>query len=115
MASLAGAWLAAVAGFGGMRDHDGSISFAPKLPDALNRLTFRMLFRQRKLEVDVGHKEATYRLLEGERLDFVHHGEKLSMSRDQPVSRPIPDLPRRPAPKQPPGRAPARRRPEQTR
>ena len=115
MASLAGAWLAAVAGFGGMRDHDGSISFAPRLPDALNRLTFRMLFRRRKLEVAVRHQEATYRLLEGDPLDFVHYGEKLSMSKDQPVSRPIPALPRRTPPKQPAGRAPARRRPQQTR
>jgi alpha,alpha-trehalose phosphorylase len=29
IASLAGAWLAAVAGFGGMRDHDGNLTFAP--------------------------------------------------------------------------------------
>ena len=32
MASLAGAWIVAVAGFGGMRDHDGSLTFAPRLP-----------------------------------------------------------------------------------
>src|SRR5207248_799764 len=32
IASLAGAWLAAVGGFGGMRDHGGSLSFAPRLP-----------------------------------------------------------------------------------
>lgn len=29
IASLAGAWIVAVAGFGGMRDHDGVLSFAP--------------------------------------------------------------------------------------
>jgi alpha,alpha-trehalose phosphorylase len=29
IASLAGAWLTAVAGFGGMRDHDGTLTFAP--------------------------------------------------------------------------------------
>ena len=32
IASLAGAWIVAVAGFGGMRDHDGALSFAPRLP-----------------------------------------------------------------------------------
>ena len=31
MASLAGAWIALVAGFGGLRDHDGELSFAPRL------------------------------------------------------------------------------------
>jgi alpha,alpha-trehalose phosphorylase len=35
IASLAGAWLAAVAGFGGMRDHDGNLTFAPRLPPRL--------------------------------------------------------------------------------
>src|SRR5207247_4015733 len=40
IASLAGSWLAAVAGFGGMRDHDGFLSFAPKLPARLARLAF---------------------------------------------------------------------------
>ena len=34
IASLAGAWIAAVAGFGGMRDHDGELTFAPRLPRA---------------------------------------------------------------------------------
>ena len=34
IASLAGAWIVAVAGFGGMRDHDGALSFTPRLPAA---------------------------------------------------------------------------------
>ncbi len=33
IASLAGTWIAAVGGFGGMRDHDGELSFAPRLPE----------------------------------------------------------------------------------
>jgi alpha,alpha-trehalose phosphorylase len=32
IASLAGAWIGAVAGFGGMRDRDGILSFTPRLP-----------------------------------------------------------------------------------
>jgi alpha,alpha-trehalose phosphorylase len=47
LASLAGAWIAVVAGFGGMRDHGGSLSFAPQLPQRLSRLTFRLCFRGR--------------------------------------------------------------------
>ena len=34
IASLAGAWLALVAGFGGMRDHDGQLSFRPRSAEA---------------------------------------------------------------------------------
>src|SRR5690625_3831674 len=38
IAAMGGAWLAAVAGFGGMRDHGGTLTFAPRLPAGLNRL-----------------------------------------------------------------------------
>ena len=41
IASLAGAWSAVVNGFGGMRDNEGRLSFAPRLPPALTRLSFR--------------------------------------------------------------------------
>ena len=33
MAALAGSWIALVAGLAGMRDRDGTLSFAPRLPD----------------------------------------------------------------------------------
>jgi len=42
MASLAGTWIALVAGFGGMRDYE-QLSFAPRLPDAITRLSFGIL------------------------------------------------------------------------
>ena len=53
IASLAGAWIAAVAGFGGMRDYDGQLSFAPRLPPPLTRLAFRICWRGRRLLVEV--------------------------------------------------------------
>jgi alpha,alpha-trehalose phosphorylase len=38
MASLAGGWLGLVCGFGGLRDHDNRLSFAPRLPSKISRL-----------------------------------------------------------------------------
>ena len=64
MASLAGAWTALVAGFGGMRLQNGSLCFAPRLPDALERLAFHILFRGSRLRIEVSAQDATYRLLE---------------------------------------------------
>jgi alpha,alpha-trehalose phosphorylase len=109
IASLAGSWIAAVAGFGGMRDHDGKLSFAPRLPARLERLSFRLLFRGRRLKVEVTTAKATYTLLDGEPLQIGHHGKELTISRAGPVTRTIPPAPERPAPSQPAGRAPARR------
>ena len=40
VASLAGSWLALVCGFGGLRDHGGELTFAPRLPTAMQSLTF---------------------------------------------------------------------------
>jgi alpha,alpha-trehalose phosphorylase len=109
LASLAGAWIAAVCGFGGMRDYGGSLSFAPRLPKALDRLAFRVCFNGRRLEVAVGRREARYTLLDGEPLEVAHHGDAVTLAPDGPVGRPIPAAPDLPAPRQPPGRAPARR------
>jgi len=109
IASLAGAWLAAVAGFGGMRDHDGKLSFVPRLPRRLERLTFRLLFRGRRLKVEVTKGEAVYTLLDGPPLEVTHHGEPVKLSPNEPVAHRIKQAPERPAPRQPAGRAPTRR------
>jgi alpha,alpha-trehalose phosphorylase len=111
LASLAGAWIAVVAGFGGMRDHGGSLSFAPRIPERLSRLAFRLCFRGRRIRVEADHRQARYTLLQGASLDVAHHGDTVTLVPDEPVTRPIPKLPSRKAPTQPQGRAPVRRQP----
>lgn len=111
IASLAGAWIVAVAGFGGMRDHAGSLSFAPRLPERLSRVAFGLCFRGRRLKVEVEPQQARYSLREGAPLEITHHGETVSVTAEKPVTRTIAAPPARDVPKQPPGRAPARRRP----
>jgi alpha,alpha-trehalose phosphorylase len=113
IASLAGAWLAAVAGFGGMRHHGTTLIFKPRLPRELMRLSFGLGFRGRQLRVEVKQKEATYTLRAGEPLDVRHYGEQVSVSAEEPQKRPIPRLPAREAPDQPNGRAPVRRQRQQ--
>src|SRR5919201_1198670 len=108
IASLAGAWIAAVAGFGGVGGHGGELTFPPRPPPRLARLAFRLLFRGRRLMVDVGKESATYSLLEGDPLEVEHFGEAITVSTDRPVTREIPPAPDRPAPAQPSGRGPVR-------
>ncbi|MGA2454428.1 MAG: glycoside hydrolase family 65 protein [Solirubrobacteraceae bacterium] len=110
IASLAGTWIAAVAGLGGMRDHDGALSFAPRLPAALTRLAFRLCFGERRLLVEVRHHQASYSLLEGAPLQISHHGEQAELSTQRPLIRSIPHTPLSEAPQQPRGRAPGERR-----
>ena len=109
IASLAGTWIAAVAGFGGMRDHDDKLSFAPRLPAQLKRIAFRLLFRGRRLKVEFTTTETVYTLLDGNSLEIDHHGKTIRLSPHEPVTQPVPSIAERPTPKQPHGRAPRRR------
>ncbi|GAB3587925.1 glycosyl hydrolase family 65 protein [Amycolatopsis endophytica] len=114
MASLAGAWMSVVAGFGGMRDHDGNLIFAPRLPSALDRIQFRMCFRGSRFAVEIHRDTATYRLLSGKPVEIKHHGEPMSVT-ENPATMPVPPIDPGPAPHQPSGRAPAHRDPERVR
>ncbi len=109
MGSLAGAWLAVVAGLGGMRHHGETLGFAPRLPPRIHGLTFRVTFLDRVIKVTVARKRATYTLVRGKPLSFEHYGKELRLTARSSVGRPIPSLVPLPEPTQPAGRAPARR------
>jgi len=109
MGSLAGAWLAAVHGLGGMRHHGDSLGFSPRLPPRIRRLTFRVGFLGRLIKVSLNHERVTYTMMSGRALTFDHFGKPVRLTTRAPVIRPIPALRAGPAPKQPPGREPARR------
>ncbi len=108
IASLAGAWTALVAGFGGMRVREGRIGFAPRLPGGISRLAFRMRFRGRRLKISVTHHEVVYELLGGDPLEITHNGTPLRLN-GGPVRRELPDLPVRDGLSQPAGRTPRHR------
>jgi len=101
-----------VAGFGGLRQHDGLLSFAPQLPDGISRLSFTVQWHGLRLGVDIKPDRATYTLRDGPdaSLAFHHNGKEVSVTTEKPVveqvSRRSPMLPR---PQQPSGREPMHR------
>jgi alpha,alpha-trehalose phosphorylase len=110
LASLAGAWIAFVFGLGGMRDGGDILEFSPRLPDGLTRLKFSILHRRQRLCVEVTTGATKYALTQGEGpVRISHHGDLLTLTGSEPISRPIPQAPERSQPSQPPGRAPRRR------
>jgi alpha,alpha-trehalose phosphorylase len=88
LAASAGSWLVAVAGFGGMRDHEPNLAFAPRLPEHLRRLTFGLRYRSRHVRVDIRPNETRYELRDGKPLDIVHDGEPLVLTVGTPQTRP---------------------------
>ena len=111
IAALAGAWSVLVAGFGGMRHlDDGGLAFAPRLPEALTKITFRLRWRGRRLRVQIAPGQAEYRLLEGAELALSHYGQLMTVTADSPQVAPIPPIAPRDQLAQPVGREPLARR-----
>ncbi|SDJ44555.1 glycoside hydrolase family 65 protein [Streptomyces indicus] len=106
LASLAGSWIALVAGFGGLRRQGGTLSFAPRLPGHLFRLSFRVTAFGRSIAVCITPDEATYTLLSGDPVVVRHHGEKVKLTPDSSETRALPEVPSLRAPRQPKGREP---------
>jgi alpha,alpha-trehalose phosphorylase len=111
IASLAGTWIALVMGFGGLRHVNGSVSFAPRLPEGITRFAFTLVVRGQRLRVEVTHETATYSVTNGHPLEIVHYDEKVHVTKDKPQARPLQVVPPQPRPKQPRGREPVHRRP----
>ena len=111
MASLGGSWLAVVAGFGGMRDHGGKLTFAPRIPEQMGRLCFNLRWRGSHLRVEVTPTEATYHCVSGPGMAIAHHGQIVRVRRGATEKLPIPAVEDRGNPGQPVGRQPVRRQP----
>ncbi|MGX6600979.1 glycoside hydrolase family 65 protein [Micromonosporaceae bacterium Da 78-11] len=107
IAACAGSWTALVMGFGGLRDHGGRLSFTPRLPAHLPRLSFRLRWRDSSLRLTITPTEATYEV-SGPPVHLTHHGAPITVTAGTPVTHPVPQIPDRPAPPSP--RPPKRRR-----
>lgn len=109
IASLAGAWVALVGGFGGMRRLNGVLSFRPQVPPGIVGLSFRLRYRGRMLHVAIRSGMAEYCLLSGPPLEIAHYDVPVTVG-PQAVTREIPQVPLPPTPSQPAGRTPQSRR-----
>ena len=86
IAAMAGSWVSLVYGFAGLRDDDGRISFAPRLPRAWDRLAFRLLLGESHLGVTLTPRAASYELLDGPAVEIRHFGRPVTVAAGSPVS-----------------------------
>ena len=89
VASAGGVWMAAVYGFGGLRDSDGTLSFDPRLPRTWDGLRFPLQVRGQRLTVDINHDEVAYELGDGEPLDITHQGGHVELAPGQTTTCPV--------------------------
>ena len=113
MASLAGSWLAAVAGFWGFRDQGGPVLLRTPagLLLHLERLAFGLVLCGRRLRVEIVPGEARYELRDGEPLELSDDGTPFTLVHGSPQAHRWRAPEAGEPPEQPPHRAPSRRRP----
>ena len=85
IASAAGVWSSLVFGFGGVRDFDGQLSFAPALPQGWTELAFSLRFCDRQIRIQLTHDEERYVVDEGVPLEVTIRGEPHLLSQGTPV------------------------------
>ena len=86
IAAMAGTWVSVVNGFAGLRDDDGGPSFAPRLPDAWQRLAFRLRVGASRLRVALTPDEATYTVESGPPVELRHFGKPVTVLAGQPAA-----------------------------
>jgi len=91
IASMGGTWMMLTYGFGGMRDHNGTLSFWPRrAPEANAILRFPVAYHGQMLEIEIGLDRVEYTLREGERLVIRHETEEVELTRENPLAvRPV--------------------------
>jgi alpha,alpha-trehalose phosphorylase len=91
IASMGGTWMMLSYGLGGMRDHDGMLSFWPRrAPEDNAILRFPVTYRGQMLEVEIGLEKVEYALRAGECLVIRHETEEIRLTPQQPLAvRPV--------------------------
>ena len=81
VASAGGVWSGLVSGFGGMRDHDGVLTFDPRLPKSWPELRYRMIWHGTRVLVTLKAASMHVTVLEGQNpILFLVRGESYTVS-----------------------------------
>ncbi|GAB2881330.1 glycoside hydrolase family 65 protein [Nocardioides pacificus] len=87
IASAGGLWTCLVNGFGGMRDHDGYLTFDPRLPVSWPSLSYKLLWRGTRVRVDLTQTDLSVTVDEGTgEVPFSVRGTEYVVRPGEPVS-----------------------------
>ncbi|MBC7724844.1 MAG: glycoside hydrolase family 65 protein [Burkholderiaceae bacterium] len=90
VASAGGVWSGLVSGFGGMRDHEGVLTFDPRLPASWPRLVYRLLWHGTRMLVTLTSESMLVTVVEGENpVRFWVRGERYEVSLGNDIDVPL--------------------------
>jgi alpha,alpha-trehalose phosphorylase len=87
MANMGGTWLALVYGFAGMRIRNGELHLNPSMPKQWEKLSFKLVYREALLKVNITSNKINYSLEEGKELEFFHCEEKITLKEGQMIQK----------------------------
>ncbi|KAB1645316.1 glycoside hydrolase family 65 protein [Gulosibacter chungangensis] len=85
VASSGGLWLGAVFGFAGMRDHQGEITFDPRLPDGWEGIDFCLRLRDSRIRVELRPATIAFVLERGHAVTVKVRGQDVTIGTDGPT------------------------------
>ena len=83
--SMAGTWMAIAEGFVGKRIEEGELHFDPSLPQKWEGYSFKMIFRNRLLKLQIDKQKVTIACEAGRPVDCYVYGQKHHISEDEPA------------------------------
>jgi len=90
VASAGGVWSALVSGFGGMRDHDGVLTFDPRLPASWPQLKYRMIWHGTRILVTLTREAMRVSVIEVENpVEFLVRGHTYEVASGADVEIPL--------------------------
>jgi len=78
--SMGGAWMSITEGFAGMRIKNGMLSFNPKIPKNWKQYAFRIVFRDRLINIVVNPKDVKITLLKGKKIELLLNNNEINLS-----------------------------------
>lgn len=80
--SMAGTWMSIVYGFGGLRIEDDCLSLRPFAPKEWRSFSFRLRFRDHRLEIQVNSEDVVIKQEGGSNLNLLVHGHTHTIAPD---------------------------------
>ena len=78
--SMAGTWMSVVEGFGGYRVKNGVQHFNTMIPKQWTSYSFSVMFKGRKMQVEVSENKTAVKLIEGEAITVFVNGQEETLS-----------------------------------
>jgi len=84
--SMAGTWLSVVQGFGGMRNFDNRLSFAPRIPKEWTSYAFKVNYQDVVIQVFKSHSETIFSNLSDRSVNIMIEGKEVTIDANAVVN-----------------------------